>query len=103
MRRGELLAERKPHIFHISTCAMDQNDGGFGAGPATLKTELSHMQSNALDHNELPGWWMRRLNPRYPDRSHGHEQAKHNGKCDYGSAVSNTRVSQHLSCRDKRV
>ena len=90
MRRRKLLAERKPHIFHISARAMDQNDGGFGAGAATRKAQLSHMQPHALDHNELAGWRMRRLNPRNAERSRSHKYAKHQGKCDYGSREGHT-------------
>src|SRR4051794_12864806 len=53
MRRRELLAKRKTHIFHVSARAMDQNDGGLGAGSATREAKLGHVKPRALDLQEL--------------------------------------------------
>ena len=82
MRRRELLAERQPHVFHIAARAVDQDDGGFGAGRAARQTELRHVQPRALDVDEAPGGRMRSLDPGDPERRHGDEHTQHDGKHD---------------------
>jgi hypothetical protein len=64
MRRGEPLAECKPHIFQISARAVDQHDGGVGAGGSGWKAEHGHVQPHALDIDKLSSRRMRGLKLR---------------------------------------
>ena len=80
MRRRKLLAERQPHVFHVSAGAMDQHDGGLGAWAARRKPELGHVQPHAVDQDEMSGRRMRGLDARNPEHRHRHEQAEHNDK-----------------------
>ena len=85
MRCRQPLAECKPHVFHVPARAVDQNDGGLGAGSITRKTGLGQVQAHAFNLDELPGGRVRGLDPRDPERGHGHERAKRNDKRNDGS------------------
>jgi hypothetical protein len=78
MKCSQLLAECKPHVFHVPAGTVDQNDGGLGARRVTRKPCLGHVQAHAFDLDELPGGRVRGLNPRDPERRHGHERAEGN-------------------------
>ncbi len=75
MRFRKLLTERKPHVFHISARAVDENHCGLGARSAPRKTEFGHVQLHTLEIHELARWWMRGFNP--PNAERGHSRRAH--------------------------
>jgi hypothetical protein len=45
IRSCQRLAQRKPHVFHVSARTMDQHDGGLGTWRIPRKTHLGNMQT----------------------------------------------------------
>jgi hypothetical protein len=97
MRLRQFLAEREPHIFHISACAVDQNDGGLGASAAARKTELGDVQPHVPYLHELTGWRMRSLDPRNAERGHRNKQAERKGECDDGGRGKHLRFASLIA------
>jgi hypothetical protein len=64
MRSCQRLAQRNPHVFHVSARTMDQHDGGFGTRRISRKTHLGNMQAHTFDLNELSCRRVRGLDPR---------------------------------------
>ena len=88
MRLGELFAECNAHIFQIATGAMDQDDGGIGAGGVALKAKLGDVQPHTLHLNELASRRMDGFKMRYAQSCRRCEDAKDQGDCD--------EIDQHL-------
>ena len=91
MRLREFRAEREPHVFHISACAVDQNDGGLSALASARKTEFGDVQPDVPYLYKLTGWRMRSLDLRNTESGHSHQQAERKGECDDGGRGKHSR------------
>jgi hypothetical protein len=85
IRSCQRLAQRKPHVFHVSARTMDQHDGGLGTWRIPRKTHLGNMQTYTFDFDERSCRRMRGLDPRNAEQGHGSKHAKRNNKRDGGS------------------